>query len=1186
MRVGEADNPGPFSVISANVTSFLPHLNYLASLDFDVLGMQEVRLTEDAIKVADDTLTDYGVKSLWGKPQPIRRGTLLSTMDAKQGGVGFLYSNKHAIAPSPRTETGEKLWESGRWQSVAVRINSSGLVIHVVTIYGHPRANEGGDVMDTNEELLRNIFDEAGSLGNVPILVVGDYNVKPENSPFLSNLITSGLWVDIGQTTATLAGKLPDATYEARGVSSRIDLAFGNSELMRYLKGYEVLSVPHDGIKSHKPIKIVFEFKCPKAFALQTRKVKNFPKVDQNLHPEDLESLEFDIFSRYIESFERAVVSQDVNSIWDAWSSLAESFLCERTALETGDSIYAQSRRYRGRGHAAATHQVRLGNQGRHYEGVELDPERRNVRKLHNILKEMVQARPTMPEELYRHLWSKACRIGKECIKGQIASFSCLDPPTTDTIQGILVETEQLLENIIVGGRKRLIKNWKERRSNRIKANIGELFKQFRPLDQVPLAILKRSDGSITGDVAEMDKILRANWMPIFAKHESELHPEPDVQAFLTRFGHLIPEAKQKLAALTVNDLVSAVQKFASDGAGGLDGWKPLDLKRLTKPILGLLLHLFDAIESQGVWPDDLCWAGITLIPKGEGGMPLDLRPITVTPLVYRIWAAARTQQSMLWQEEWIHPGQHGARMKHSTSDALINISLSLEESIINGTNIQGIAVDLAKAFDNVPVGITFAILEKLGMDSKLVKSLRGMYQQINRRFKLGQYVGEAFASTNGILQGCPISVMLLNAIMMVLHRAIGSDLVAESFVDDLTLLSLDAKELQKAVDTIAEFMALTDQKVNTKKTKSFGMQPGVDILYDGKPLERAQSVKVLGATWIFREGFFELGIDDKKIDNLCSMAHRIRCSGLAFHQRELLCSALIMAKVLYATEVVDLDAAQERKLRTAIGYAIWAKADKSRNPGLLFTLPIKGHTTDPAQAPFVRRLNGLHRVTKDNPALLARVSFVLRAKAKQRRMRRGGFAENLLYTFQRLGLAFSNNGTFEIQFGGIARNPSSTPAAIWGHDAREAARKAVWRTLDKERARGGGTALGIGGGIHVKNTMALYHKSDPMKKGILRKILLGGIWTKARLSHLPNPPCTADCDCGHGRETLRHLWWECTRWDSCRLHFADKISMLDLENLAIATRELGIYLASDTDEDPWIQELMVVIFKKRYEGF
>ena len=81
------------------------------------------------------------------------------------------------------------------------------------------------------------------------------------------------------------------------------------------------------------------------------------------------------------------------------------------------------------------------------------------------------------------------------------------------------------------------------------------------------------------------------------------------------------------------------------------------------------------------------------------------------------------------------------------------------------------------------------------------------MYRQIHRRFKLGRFVGEAFRSTNGILQGCPISVMLLNALMMMMHIALGHNVSAESYVDDLTLLSLNSTSLQRAMDVVSDFL-------------------------------------------------------------------------------------------------------------------------------------------------------------------------------------------------------------------------------------------------------------------------------------------------------------------------------------------------------------------------------------------
>ena len=1140
--MGEAENPGPrVSIVSANVTSFLHHLEYMCSLNGDIVAMQEVRLTTDAMGVANDLIVPYGRNAVWGKPQPIRRGTIHSTMDAKQGGVGYLLAKPHIGVPSPRTENGNNLYNSGRWQSLTVRINSSGLLVHIVTIYGFPRANEGGDPMEENEQFLSEVFAEAASLGNVPILVIGDFNIKPERSPVLANLVTAGCWFDIGQTFAILNGTVPQPTYEARGISSRIDLAFGNPELMRFLKNFEVLDVPHDGIRSHKPIRVTIDVSCPRAFALQTRKVMDFPECEYFLDVETKAELENDVCERYLDQFFQSIEKHDIDEMWSLWCQIAETFLAEKAAMESGRDKVAQENKYRGRGQAAEVTRTRLGNAGWQFEGIELNPEKRGLRKLLNVVDELINGINRGCIDLHHQemLWSKSKRLGREHLKHRKVSvfWSFENAPDLLLLNEIRETVKKILEEVIAGTRDRTIRKWKKDRNERAKVNTGDLFRHFKPLDQVPLAVLKNSSGEITGDVQEMDQILRNSWLPIFAKHRVGLSPEPHVEAFMERFGHLIPHHEQKLEKIKAEELFSTVRKLKNSGAGGLDGWKPRDIKDLTPFILSLLLYIFDEVEESGLWPRSLCWASISLIPKGEGGNPLDLRPITVTPIVYRLWAAIRTKQCMGWQDLWIHRGQHGARARHSTGDALIRISLEFEEAILNGDNMKGIAVDLSKAFDNVPEKITFAVLDKMGIDKGLLRALRGMYHQIERRFKLGRYVGESFRSTNGILQGCPISVMLLNALMSVLHRAIGDDVVSESFVDDLTLLSEKSERLQKAMDVIQDFMCLTDQKVNEKKTKCFALKTPPEITYDGKVLANTNSVKILGVTWVFKEGYFELIVSDNKIEEMCTVAHRIRYSGISFEHRVLLCSSLIMSKILYGIEVTDFCTQRERALRTTIGYTVWAKSDKARNPGLLFTLPVKGHVCDPAQAPFVRRLNALHRFVKGDPSLIPRIARIWERKKKQRRMRRGGFVENLLYTMKRLGLSdtvFDENSC-SVRLIEEVRDPLVTTKRIWTHESRETVRRHIWRGIEKEKTRGDGPPWGIRDGVDQEMTLKYYKKCDPKKKGILRKILLGGVWTRSRLAHLPDPPCSEECPCGLDREDLEHLWWQCPLWNDKR---------------------------------------------------
>ena len=147
-RVGEASNPGSqLRITTANVTSLLSHLPYVTSLDTDILALQEVRLTIDGQVMIQEYLKECGWTPLWGKPQPVRPGTRLSVLDAKQGGVGICVRSRHLIAPTPRSTLGEELYQTRRWQSAVVRVSGSSTLVHVVSIYGFPRANEGGEAM-------------------------------------------------------------------------------------------------------------------------------------------------------------------------------------------------------------------------------------------------------------------------------------------------------------------------------------------------------------------------------------------------------------------------------------------------------------------------------------------------------------------------------------------------------------------------------------------------------------------------------------------------------------------------------------------------------------------------------------------------------------------------------------------------------------------------------------------------------------------------------------------------------------------------------------------------------------------------------------------------------------------------------------------------------------------------------
>eukprot|EP00973_Karenia_brevis_P019982 2742732-Karenia_brevis.AAC.1 len=60
--------------------------------------------------------------------------------------------------------------------------------------------------MGQNEAFLGQVFEAAAELGNVPMLVMGDFNVDPCRSPLLRAAMETGRWVDSALVSAALGG--------------------------------------------------------------------------------------------------------------------------------------------------------------------------------------------------------------------------------------------------------------------------------------------------------------------------------------------------------------------------------------------------------------------------------------------------------------------------------------------------------------------------------------------------------------------------------------------------------------------------------------------------------------------------------------------------------------------------------------------------------------------------------------------------------------------------------------------------------------------------------------------------------------------------------------------------------------------------------------------------------------------
>ena len=174
-------------------------------------------------------------------------------------------------------------------------------------------------------------------------------------------------------------------------------------------------------------------------------------------------------------------------------------------------------------------------------------------------------------------------------------------------------------------------------------------------------------------------------------------------------------------------------------------------------------------------------------IPKPDGG----LRPLALTQMAWRLGASEMLAQLRPWFCSWMPDCLHGGLPGRSVDAIHEQLGGLLEQRAVKRTFV-GCKADVRKCFDRVSPKAALVVLRWWGAPDWLAEVLEDFYTGQERWVAVaGVFASSPVGAGASLLQGCPFSPLLLNAMMGIWSKYVQTqvDNVGMGiFLDDRTL--------------------------------------------------------------------------------------------------------------------------------------------------------------------------------------------------------------------------------------------------------------------------------------------------------------------------------------------------------------------------------------------------------------
>lgn len=325
-------------------------------------------------------------------------------------------------------------------------------------------------------------------------------------------------------------------------------------------------------------------------------------------------------------------------------------------------------------------------------------------------------------------------------------------------------------------------------------------------------------------------------------------------------------------------EVIFSLRKIKNGKTPGPDGILGEFLKAPCDEIVDFFVSFLNGLFDKGIFPDSWCESvTVPLFKKGDVSDTNNYRGISLSNIGSKVYGIIINNRLQEYVEQNNITGEHQAGFKrgYSTIDQMFTLLALIQKQFSFNRKLYVAFIDFEKAFDSINRNLLWPILCKNGIQGKLFKCIRSMYDVVKTRIRCGNTLTDYISCTRGVKQGDICSPVLFSLFINELateiinkgrHGARFTSDLMELFIlllaDDIALVSETVVGLQTQLNNLKNSANRLELKVNMNKSNIIVFRKGGYLaarerwIFDGAVMPVVNIYKYLGIFFSTRISF------------------------------------------------------------------------------------------------------------------------------------------------------------------------------------------------------------------------------------------------------------------------------------------------------------------------------------------